>query len=85
MLVSKRFFLSRVKMLGFLDELELDTDMVKSLYIPFGLALTDVETLLEQEFKPRATTPELVKLAASSKTGAVLFLGSLRNYLILPP
>ena len=85
MLVSRQFFLSRVKMIGFIDELDLATGAAKSLYIPFGLTLPKVETLLEQVLGPQVTPPELVEIAASSKTGAVLFLNSLRSYLVLPP
>jgi len=85
MLVSRRFYLSRVNMLGFLDKLDLATDAAKSLYIPSGLTLPKVETLLEQVFYPQVTPPELVKIAAISKTGAVLFLNSPRSYLVLPP
>ena len=48
MLVSRRFFLSRVKILSFLKELEATAGTAKSLYISSGLPLPEVENLLER-------------------------------------
>ena len=66
-------------MIGFLDELEAAT--TKSLYVPIGLSLPEVEKVLEQ----RAIFPELTELAAGSKTGAVIFWSPSRIYLVTPP
>jgi hypothetical protein len=66
-------------MIGFLDELEVST--TKSLYIPIGLSLPEVERMLEQQ----AISPELAELAVGSKTGAVIFWGPSRIYLVTPP
>lgn len=85
MLVSRRFFLSRVKILSFLNELEATTGTAKSLYISSGLPLPEVENLLERMLDPQAIPPELAKLAADSKTGAVIFWSPTRTLLILPP
>jgi len=85
MLISRRFSLSRVKMLGLLDEMEAATDTAKSLYVPFGLPVSEVENLLIKAFGPQDIPQGLVELAANSKTGATLFWGSPRKYLILPP
>jgi len=79
MLVSRKFFLSRRKMIGFLDELEAAT--TKSLYVPIGLSLPEVEKVLEQQ----AISPELAELAAGSKTGVVIFWSPSRIYLVTPP
>jgi len=85
MFVSRRFFLSRVKMLGFLNELEATTGIAESLYIPSGLPSPEVENLLEKVLAPQAIPQELAKLAAASKTGAVIFGSHLRTHLIVPP
>ena len=85
MLTPKRFFLSRAKMIGFLDELETATEAAKSLYVPFGLPLPQVENLLRRALDPQTLPPQLTELAANSKTGAVLFGGSSSSYLVLPP
>ena len=42
MLASRRFFLSRAKMLGFLDELEAADSTARSLYIPSELSHLEV-------------------------------------------
>ena len=85
MLKSSRFFLSRAKMIGFLDELEAANGVARSLYIPAGLSLPEVENLLEQALDPQSMPPELAELASGSRTGAVLFWGPSGRYLVLPP
>lgn len=85
MFVSRQFFLSRIKMLGFLNELEATTDIAGSLYIPSGLPSPEVENLLAKVIDPQAVPPELAKLAAASKTGVVIFWSRLRTHLITPP
>ena len=85
MLVSRRFFLGRVKILSFLNELEATTGIAKSLYISSGLPLPEVENLLERILDPQAIPPELAKLTADSKTGAVIFGSPTRTLVILPP
>jgi len=85
MFVSRQFFLSRVKMFGFLNELEATTHIAGSFYIPSGLPSPEVENLLAKVIDPQAIPPELAKLAADSKTGAVIFGSPTRTLLILPP
>jgi len=85
MLVARRFFLGRTKMIGFLDELEADTGAARSLYIPPRLTLPEVESSLKKVLDQQDTPPELPELAAGSKTGAVLFWSPSQRYLVLPP
>jgi hypothetical protein len=85
MLVSKRFFLSRLKMLAFLTELEATSGPAESLYIPSGLPLSEVGNLLEKALDPPAIPPELAELAAASKTGAVIFGSPSQTRLVIPP
>ena len=85
MLASKRFFLKRVNMIAFLDELEADTNTAKSLYIPPGLSLSEVDNLVKKAIDPQAIPADLPELAANSATGAVIFWGPPQKCLILPP
>jgi len=84
-LVSRRFRLGRSKMRGLLDRLEAAKEEAKSLYIPRGMSLPEVENSLDKALGAEAIPPDLAGLAAGSGTGAVLFWGSPRKYLILPP
>ena len=84
--VSRRFFLSRLKMIDFLTKLEATNDATaRSLYLPPGLSLPETEHLLEQAVSPQAIPANLAKMASASKTGASLFWGSSLKYLVLPP
>ena len=85
MLVSKRFYLSRVKMLSLLDELEAADSAARSLYLPSGLSHPEVEDLLKEVFDTRDIPAELAKLAVSSTTGSAIFRGSSRRCLVSPP
>lgn len=84
-LISRKFFLRRSKMLGFLDEIEQTPDPgAISVYIPPGFSAPEIEDLL-QKGGARSVPDELSQLASSSKNGAVLFCGDMRKCLVLPP
>ena len=85
MLASKRFFLSRAKMLGFLDELEAADNTAKSLYLPSGLSHSEVENSLKEVLNTPDIPANMTELAVSSATGAAIFWGSSRRCLVLPP
>jgi hypothetical protein len=85
MLVSRRFFLSRLRMLTFLAELEATSGPAESLYIPPGLPLPEVGNLLEKVLDTQAIPPELAELAAASKTGAVILGSPSQTRLVVPP
>jgi hypothetical protein len=85
MLVSERFYLSKVKMLSFLDELEVADSTARSLCLPSGLSHPEVEDLLKKVFNTWDIPADLAKLACSSATGAVIFWGSSRRCLVSPP
>jgi len=72
-------------MLGLLNELEEADDKAVSLCITPGLPPQQVEDLLEKALVPHAVAPEIAALLARSGTGAILFWGSSRRLLILPP
>jgi hypothetical protein len=79
MLLSRKFFLNRKKMVGFLDEMEATN--TKSLYLPIGLLPQEVERVLEQQ----AISPELAEMVTTSKTGSVIFWNPSHIYLVTPP
>lgn len=85
MLISRRFHLRRSKMLGFLDELEAAGGSAKSVYLPPGLPLPEVESLVRAVLDREAIPTRLTELASGSETGAVLFWGPPRRCLVLPP
>ena len=85
MLVSRHFRLGRLKMLGFLDELDVASDEAMPLCLPPRLPLPEIESLLENARVPQAVVPEITRLAEGSATGAVLYWGSSRRCLIQPP
>lgn len=85
MLISRHFVLGRLKMLGFLDELETIGGGAQSLYLPSGLSLTGVEGLLQKVLGADNVSPEVAKLAVGSGTGVVIFWSVPRKYLVLPP
>jgi len=85
MLASRTFRLSRLKVLGFLDELEEANGNAVSLCITPGLPPQQLEELLEKALVPGTIAPDIARLVARSGTGAVLLWGSSRRLLILPP
>ena len=85
MLLLRHFFLSRVKMIGFLDELEAADNTARSLYLPSGLSRSEIENLLREVLDTQDIPAVLAEPAASSATGAVIFWGPSRKYLVLPP
>jgi len=72
-------------MLGLLDEFESANDEAMSLYLPPGLPQSQVEDLLQKALVPQAIVQDIAGFATSSWTGAVLFWGTTRSYLVLPP
>lgn len=83
MLVAQSRRLGRQKMLAFIDQLK-DAGSGNSLYLPAGLSSQQIEKLTE-EFDLQNASPEIVELAASSKTGAAIFWSRSQKYLVIPP
>lgn len=73
-------------MLDFLGELEkTPDDEAWSLYLPPGLPQSEIESSIKEIPGQPGIYPEIVELARNSQTGSVLFWGSERKYLALPP
>ncbi len=80
---SRRFLLSRARMLSFLDELKTTSGEAVSQHIPPGISLSDLDAWLYKF--PHTPDNDVASLIICSKTGAVLFWGSSRKCLVLPP
>ncbi len=86
MLASRRFSLIREKMPGFLDKLEANSsDAAWSYYLPPGISKQETEILLTGLMGQEVMPAELFEVAAGAKTGAIVFSGPERKYLVLPP
>jgi peptide subunit release factor 1 (eRF1) len=85
MIISKRFHLSRLNMLDFLDELASTGGKAVSLYFPQGTGQGRIENLLGKVFDTSATPPGAAEAAAGSVMGAALFWSPTQTYLVLPP
>jgi hypothetical protein len=85
MIMSRRFRLGRLKMLGFLDELASTKGKAVSLYLPQGVTEDRVEGLLGKVSATSTTLPGAVEAAAGSGKGAAFFWSPTRTYLVLPP
>jgi len=85
MLISKRFRLGRLKMLGFLDELVLTEGKAVSLYLSQGTTQDRVESLLRKVSLASAIPPGVAEAAAGSEMGAALFWSPTQMHLALPP
>lgn len=85
MFTSRRFRLDRLKMLALLDELETADGEVISLFVPPEVPQPEIEKLIDKVPGIETVGPDMVRLIASSPTGAVLFWVPSGKYLILPP
>jgi hypothetical protein len=85
MLAARRSRLGKQKMLDFLSELKGAGGKGVALYLPPGVAPDEVNKALGRMLDSQDTPPELSELAAASEQGAIIFWGSSRKCLILPP
>ena len=85
MLISRSLRFSRPRMLSLLDELALIEDRAISLYLPRGTPPARIENSLDKVFATADMPSGMAELINGSETGAVLFWGPPRKYLILPP
>ena len=73
-------------MLDFLADIEAtEDDTARSLYLPPGLSLLETEHLIEQVIGSQEPSDGLAEIAASLKTGGILFWGSRLKHLVSPP
>jgi hypothetical protein len=85
-IISRRRIISRIKTLDFLNVLaESPGDEACSLYLPPRLPATEIENALKEIPAQPDVITQLVKLASTSRTGAVIFWSPEQKYLVLPP
>jgi len=85
MLISRKFRLARSRMFGFLDELAATDGSAISLYLPQRTSLVTVKELLGKASVSSVAPSGIDEIISGSQTGAVLFWGLSRKYLVLPP
>jgi len=85
MISSRGFRLSRSRMFSLLEELALKEERALSLYLPRGMPLARIENSLKKVFATAGMPSGMAEIINGSETGAVLFWGPTRKYLILPP
>jgi hypothetical protein len=85
-LISTRRALSRTKTLDFLDMLAMSPgDEACTLYLPPHPPTTEIDNTFKEIPAQQDVLTQLVKLASSSETGAVIFWSNERKCLVLPP
>ncbi len=72
-------------MLGFLDNIENSTAQSYSHYLPPGLPVPEIESLIKDLTLENEVASEITKIVADSATGGVLFWGNVHKCLAIPP
>ncbi|MCJ7522830.1 MAG: hypothetical protein MUP21_11555 [Dehalococcoidia bacterium] len=85
MLLSNRRKLNKSKLLRLLDELETAAGSGTSLYVLPGAPEDEIQKTLDVAVGAEEVISDIIRDAARSTTGAVLFWGERGKYLILPP
>jgi len=85
MLLHDRRRLYKSKLLRLLDELETTAGSGTSLYILPGTPAPEIEKTIRLVVGAEGVVADIIRDAARSTTGAVLFWGERGKYLILPP
>ncbi len=85
MRISHRFHLNRKRTLQFLEEAGAASQTAVSLYLPADLSKEEIWQALNGTVETAEIAVELGNMAQSSKTGSVLFWGTERKFMVLPP
>ena len=85
MFISRKYRLSRGKMILLLDELAAMPDRAFSLYVPEDTPPAAVSEALDGALPAEFMPPGIADIIDGSKTGAVLFWGPHHRCLVLPP
>jgi hypothetical protein len=85
MLTAKSFKLNREKTIALLHRLEPCDEEAISLFLPSGMPMSDIETILKKSPVTQSIPTDAVRLAGSSQTGSVFFWGLTQKTLISPP
>lgn len=85
MLVSRQYRLNRLKTLDLLNELQAVGSEAVSIYLPPGLAESDIQGLIAKALPAQDISTEIIGLAAVSPTGTITLWSTSRKLLIRPP
>jgi hypothetical protein len=85
MLTSRQYQLNRLKTLGLLNGLETAGEQAVSIYLPPGLAESDIRELVDNALPMQDIAAEIAGMATISPTGAVILWGISQKLLIRPP
>lgn len=85
MLGSRRCKINRPKLLRLLDQLEAAPGSALSLYMLPGAPVPEIERMLDIASVGEEVLTDISKVVSRSITGAVLFWGEQKRYLVLPP
>jgi hypothetical protein len=85
MLASRQYQLNRLKTLDLLNGLETAGEQAVSIYLPPGLAGSDIRELIDNALPTQDITAEIAGMATTSPTGAVILWGVTQKLLVRPP
>jgi len=85
MLVSRQYRLNRLKTLDLLNGLDEVDGQAVSIYLPPGLAESDIREVVDNKLPVQDAPPDIIELVVASPTGVAVFWGAERKLLIRPP
>ncbi len=84
--ISRQFWLDRAGTLGLLKELAAESSGgASTVYLPPGLAPSELESALAETIAGRSAAADFLEIVGASPTGFVLFWGSFRKFVLVPP
>jgi hypothetical protein len=82
---AKKLVCTRGKTLDFLETLASPDEIFQTLYLPPNLPDKELKNALSDLHSPVDVTDEFIDLAGRSTTGAVVFRGEQKKYMVVPP
>lgn len=82
---TKRYELTRARLLHLLEELKANSIEVGSLCVPPGSSRPDVESMVAMLLNEGAAPEDLATSLTGSETGGIVFWGPRHRYLVIPP
>jgi len=80
-----RYQISRVKLIKLLETLQQNASGICSVYVQAGLSPEKIKEQVKSLLDPVEPVEDISAFMARSSTGSVLFWGTRRRYLIMPP
>lgn len=85
MLSARRYTLTRVRLLHFLEDLKADSVNAGSICVPLGSSEINIGSNFKKVFDIKTIPEDLPRSIAQSPTGGMVFWGSNHWYLVMPP